>query len=598
MTEELTKDIVRSKLKESISLGWIIEPEKSNNILIDKHLKNASKSGKGGQGYPEFILTNTNYPDIVIVVECKKDKKFHQSKNIDNFKNYAVDGVLHYSKYLSKEFDVISIAVSGSKENDLSVTNFLQIKKNKHEIISSELLNPSDLYELYLSKTSKSDFELNNFTKNLNEKLHDEDIKEDKRCLLVSGILIALQNKPFTKIYKDHKTTNLLFNSMIAAIVDELDPKPETKDIIKKSFEWMKYHKVLNSDRSFVINLIDEINESFNNYIKNHEYFDFVSKFYVEFFRYASNAKSLGIVLTPPHIAELFNDLAETNKNSVVLDNCCGTGSFLVSAMRYMIKKSDGNKAKEKNIKEKQIVGIEKEQDMFVLSTCNMKIHDDGKSNIYYSSCFDVDKKTLFKDVKPTVGLLNPPFKPPKKQMKKKKEELEFVLNNLSMISPNGKTVALLPMDCVNTQKGDGLILKKELMEKHTLMGVMSLPDELFYDSNTSTVTCCIVVKAHVPHNENYKTYLGYWKDDGFVKRKWGRVDDKNLWSSKKKLWLDSYFNKKEIKELSTLKALKPDDEWCAEAYMKTDYEKLNEEDFEKTIKNFLSYKFINDKSY
>ena len=45
----------------------------------------------------------------------------------------------------------------------------------------------------------------------------------------------------------------------------------------------MKYHKVLNSDRSFVINLIDEINESFNNYIKNHEYFDFVSKFYVEF---------------------------------------------------------------------------------------------------------------------------------------------------------------------------------------------------------------------------------------------------------------------------------------------------------------------------
>ena len=44
--------------------------------------------------------------------------------------------------------------------------------------------------------------------------------------------------------------------------------------------------------------------------------------------------------------------------------------------------------------------------------------------------------------------------------------------------------------------------------------------------------------------------------------------------------------------------ALKPEDEWCAEAYMMTDYEKLNKEDFEKTIKNFLSYKFINDKSY
>ena len=78
----------------------------------------------------------------------------------------------------------------------------------------------------------------------------------------------------------------------------------------------------------------------------------------------------------------------------------------------------------------------------------------------------------------PTVGLLNPPFKPPKKQMKKKKEELEFVLNNLDMLAPNGITVALLPMDCINTQKGNCLLLKQELMKKHTLLGVMSLPDE------------------------------------------------------------------------------------------------------------------------
>ena len=124
--------------------------------------------------------------------------------------------------------------------------------------------------------------------------------------------------------------------------------------------------------------------------------------------------------MTPPHIAELFNDLAETNVNSVVLDNCCGTGSFLVSALRYMIK-SGGDKNKEKKIKENQIIGIEKEQDMFVLSTCNMKIHDDGKSNIFYSNCFELDKKNILK-FEPTVGLLNPPFKPPKKQMKKRRK--------------------------------------------------------------------------------------------------------------------------------------------------------------------------------
>ena len=41
MTEELTKNIVREKLLESKSLGWQIEPEKSENILINKLLQKA-----------------------------------------------------------------------------------------------------------------------------------------------------------------------------------------------------------------------------------------------------------------------------------------------------------------------------------------------------------------------------------------------------------------------------------------------------------------------------------------------------------------------------------------------------------------------------
>ena len=484
--------------------------------------KQKTKSNK--QGYPEFIVTNKEYPNLVLIYECKAKNLFHKSESGKKYQLYAVDGALWYAKAVSKKFDVIAVAVSGESENKIKSSNYL-IFSEKNEVIkiSSEHLNPAELYNLFEKKTKKKneDQTLSQFTKSLNERLHDEDIKEDKRCLLVSGILIALQNKAFASSFKHQKTTKLLFNQMIASIVAELDPKPEYSDTVKRSFEWMKSHKVLNSDRNFIINLIDEINKNFNNFIKTHEYFDLVSEFYVEFFRYASNAKSLGIVLTPPHIAELFNDLAETNKDSVILDNCCGTGSFLVSGLRYMIKKSEGNKSKEKKIKENQIYGIEKEQDMFVLALCNMKIHDDGKSNIFFTNCFNFDVNDFKKSDRPTVGLLNPPFKPPKKQMKKKKEELEFVLNNLEMLAPGGICVALLPMDCVNTQRGEGLFLKSELLKKHTLLGVMSLPDELFHDSNTSTVTCCIVVKAHVPHNKNFDTYFGYWKDDGFVKRKW-----------------------------------------------------------------------------
>lgn len=46
----------------------------------------------------------------------------------------------------------------------------------------------------------------------------------------------------------------------------------------------------------------------------------------------------LGIVLTPQHLTEFMCDLADVNKNSRVVDICCGSASFLVTAMNRMFK--------------------------------------------------------------------------------------------------------------------------------------------------------------------------------------------------------------------------------------------------------------------
>ena len=142
MNEELTKDIVRTKIDESFEFGWNREPEKSQNININKLLKNASKSEKGGIGYPEFLITNKNYPNLVIVVECKAHIKSHESSDRNKYKDYAVDGVLWYSKYLSKNFDVIAIAVSGEKLEKIKVTNFLVLRNGEPSEISKQFLNP------------------------------------------------------------------------------------------------------------------------------------------------------------------------------------------------------------------------------------------------------------------------------------------------------------------------------------------------------------------------------------------------------------------------------------------------------------------------
>ncbi len=170
--------------------------------------------------------------------------------------------------------------------------------------------------------------------------------------------------------------------------------------------------------------------------------------------RYANNDKGLGIVLTPPHITELFSEIANINKNSIVLDTCTGTGGFLISAMKQMIIDAGGDKEKEKQIKEKQIIGIELQHSIFSLTCSNMYIHGDGRSNLIKGSCFDEKIIEQIKKYKPNVGFLNPPYKANKNDI----EELEFILNNLSLLEKGSYCVAIVPMSCALSNSGNRLI--------------------------------------------------------------------------------------------------------------------------------------------
>jgi hypothetical protein len=59
----------------------------------------------------------------------------------------------------------------------------------------------------------------------------------------------------------------------------------------------------------------------------------------------------------------------------------------------------------------------------------------------------------------------------------------------------------------------------------------------------------------------------------------------KSKWSEIEKRWIELYRNRKaEPGESATQK------EWLCEAYMKTDYTKLTEQDFQQTINDYLAY--------
>ncbi|MDR2345809.1 MAG: N-6 DNA methylase [Planctomycetaceae bacterium] len=601
LDERKTEQIVRRHF-EKYADDIVIEEQKSDNPKIQKLLSTASKSGIG-IGLPDFIIQYKNNPQFVIVIECKSDIMKHESPSRDRYNDYAVDGVILYASYLSKDYDVLAIAVSGQTIRELKVSHFFHLKTANHSIpaFDEKLLPPEDYYDGYIKNPEKfrQDYhQLLDFSQALNEKLHSEKIVESDRGLLLSCILIALENKVFSSSYSAYNKPKQLADYLVTTVQNEFQNgniDTEKLEILKSRFAFITTDTSLSKKDGILLNIIDDINKNIKDFIQTHKYFDVLGQLYIEFLRYANSDKGLGIVLTPPHITEFMVKLAEVNKNSIIYDNCAGTGGFLVSAMKQMILDAKNDKEKIKQIKQKQIIGVEYQAHIFALACSNMFIHQDGKTNIFNGSCFDPDIIEQIKEFCPTVGLLNPPYKGNKKT---DIDEYEFILNNLECLEQGGRCVAIIPMQEGLATSGKIYEYKNKILKLHTLEAVFSMPNELFFNSKVNVVSCIMVFTAKRPHPANKKVYFGYYKDDGFVKRKnKGRIDLLRKFELEiSEQWFNFFLNRQDKAGFSVGKVITANDEWCAEAYMETDYSTLCDADFKNTILSYVTFLLASQK--
>lgn len=604
--ERITEDIVRTHFKNDGMLRSIkIEEQRTSHKLLKELLATASKRETGKIGLPEFIITVPSIMDFVMVVECKPNPKFHRSKPTDQAdpEKYAVDGVLHYARHLSKDFNVIAVAVSGEKENALTISNFL-LKRDAEqatEIKDKKLLTVYEYLNLLEERENADKLKDQNIlvlANELNQELYNYSVPENERALVISGILIALQNKNFRKSYGIERKPSELVEDLLRATERVLKARKMGE---KTRILMGEYQKVAQSNYLAIADRIrnsDTGEEEENTLLRDliftldrkvfpfteHIGYDILGQFYSEFIRYVNGDRKLGLVLTPQHVTELFVEIADINVNTVVYDNCCGTGGFLIKAMQRLMELAGNDAAKRKAIGDSQLVGVEARSDMFTYACSNMMMRGDGKSNISLGDSLTESVKESVRQHEPTVGLLNPPYST-------KVSELEFVSSNLDCLQDNGICVAIIPLNCVTDQKGKDYQWKKTLLQKHTLEAVFSMPDQVFNPS-TSSVTAIIVLRANKPHPEDYETYFGYWKDDGFVRvKRLGRIDRLSRWAAIKLDWIYNYRNKKEINGQSIKRHVTAEDEWLAEAYMETDYSTLQKSDFEGEMKKYALFK-------
>ena len=232
--EKITESLVRKKLE---SFGYyknsniLVEEQIIQNPFIKKLLLSKSKLGKG-RGKPEFLISNSEDREYLIVIECKADIKYHESLKQNQYASRAVDGVLLYASCLSKEYNVIAIAVSGQTEKELKIDTFLHPKgaqaaarlkdTSEKPALVKEIVVWKDYiryaqYDENLAAARKND--LSRFSRDLHNYLRDYGkITVAQMPLLVSGVLIALMEKGFKVAY----------------------PKYEEGELAKKTFQALK----------------------------------------------------------------------------------------------------------------------------------------------------------------------------------------------------------------------------------------------------------------------------------------------------------------------------------------------------------------------
>ena len=624
------KKITPSVTQKLQSLGYNVadwDDSQTEDKLTDEIkqvLNTASKKENGKIGYPDRIFVNT-YNKFFVLVEEKSSIKDHE--NPDKEKG-AVSGIRWYlSRFFNKnlkntlknyfnDWKILGIAVSG----DLSLEyqhkfNCYTIDTKREKIVSLNQVTSFMTEEQFLALFNSLDEEeavatVSSSSKKINNLLRSVD--SQKRPVLLSALMICLHKvdensenyiNDFPDHYKTYQPTTIISRVLeTVKNVLRIEGVPNEKlQALSTELAFLSSDQTLNSSsilKDILIELETAVIPLFKNQFSTNSNYDIIGKFYEEFLKYAgvSNVKK-GIVLTPRHITTLFTKLIDLKDNDKIVDICCGTGAFLIAGMNALTNKiSSSNRTDKeiaiKKVKENQLLGFELNQTMYICAISNMLFRGDGKSSIFnYDSIRNPKAQSELDNFKATIGFINPPYSGKENKTDPTPKEITFLVKMLDNCSRYGIIIA--PLSTYFKEEN----IREQILNKHTLKYVINMPGDLF-QPNASTHTAVAVFETNRSFDYKNDEVVFYdLRDDGFVLSKnKGRTDVYGKWDMAEKQLLDALKPTSVPNDITLVRTkIKPKDEWTIYAHSKTDYSTLNEDDFIKSISDYMIFQAKKD---
>ena len=540
--------------------GWDIRhPQKGGQFLEEQEIEDYFNDSGLGKTKPDFLVCKNYKP--IIVVEAKNEKT-----KIDNAINEATDYADAINQHGTYHVN-IAVGVAGEEDNGyLFVTKFyngtewVELSARGYKLTSFPSVSEVD--NAIITNNGTTEVSIPNVSDyittaiELSSILRSAKIEPSLRPKVLGAVITALYQGEID-LTEGNELNSI--NKLVKTAINSTDHFEENKK--RQLIDTLKMSEAdyarLAPKMGKIIYILKMLN--IKSILQTDT--DFLGLLYEAFIRYGYDNNSLGIVFTPRHITKFCAELIDVNASDKVIDIACGSGGFLVASFDKMLS-THTEMGIPFNVIREALYGFDTNPTVWALAALNMFFRGDGKSHIENASCFETNSVNSIKD-RFTKALLNPPFS--------QEEEPERDFIDVAM-----KSLQTLGLMAVVVKSGifaddDNALWRGTFLKEHTLLGMISLPGDLFYP--TAVDTTIMIAKAKRPQEVTDKVFMAKIWNDGYKKLKGKRVETAGsqldeVLQEFRKFQKGEATSSKLVTVISAEEVLKEGAEFCPEQYL------------------------------
>lgn len=492
--------------------GWDVRhPQRGGQFLEEQEIEDYFTDSGLGKTKPDFLVCKNFQP--IVVVEAKNEKN-----KIDNAINEAIDyadAINAHGKYHVN----IAVGVAGEEDNGyLFVTKFFDGKKwidlTARGFVLTSFPSVAEVENAIQTNNGTTEVSIPNVSDyivtaiELSSILRSAKIEPSLRPKVLGAVITAMYQGEID-LTEGQELASI--NQLVGDAINSTDHFEEARK--QQLIETLKMSEADYSRLAPKMGKIIYILKMLNIKSILQTDTDFLGLLYEAFIRYGYDNNSLGIVFTPRHITKYCAELIDVTAKDKVIDIACGSGGFLVASFDRMLS-TYKEMGIPHNVIRESLYGFDTNPTVWALAALNMFFRGDGKSNIENASCFDENSKRAVAD-KFTKALLNPPFS------QEEEPERDFIDAAMDTLQTLGLMAVVVKSGIFADD--DNSLWRNSFLKKHTLLGMISLPGDLFYP--TAVDTTIMIAQAKRPQESSDKVFMAKIWNDGYKKLKGKRVE-------------------------------------------------------------------------